>query len=112
MHTRIALQKDSIVPIEVMDVDMDESHAVDAKLVQLARKIHAPILTNDYNLNRVAELQGVLVLNINELANSLIDSPTCPGVVIASPERELDLVGPGTRRVSTVTKSLSENRLM
>lgn len=65
------LQKDSIVPVEVMDVDMEEPRAVDAKLVQLARKIHAPILTNDYNLNRVAELQGVVVLNINELANAV-----------------------------------------
>jgi len=65
------IRKESIVPIEVMDVDFDETRAVDAKLVQLARKIHAPILTNDYNLNRVAELQGVVVLNINELANAV-----------------------------------------
>ncbi len=65
------LRKESIVPIEVMDVDLDETRAVDAKLVQLARRIHAPILTNDYNLNRVAELQGVVVLNINELANAV-----------------------------------------
>ena len=44
---------------------------VDDKLVILARQLRAPILTNDYNLNRVAELQGVTVLNINELANAV-----------------------------------------
>ncbi len=44
---------------------------VDGKLVQLARQLHCPIITNDFNLNRVAELQGVKVLNINELANAV-----------------------------------------
>ena len=44
---------------------------VDDKLVILAKQLHSRILTNDYNLNRVAELQGVTVLNINELANAV-----------------------------------------
>jgi uncharacterized protein YacL len=44
---------------------------VDDKLVVLARQLRCPILTNDYNLNRVAELQGVTILNINELANAV-----------------------------------------
>ena len=44
---------------------------MDAKLVKLARQWHYPIITNDFNLNRVAELQGVKVLNINELANAV-----------------------------------------
>ena len=44
---------------------------MDAKLVKLGKMLNAKVLTNDYNLNRVAELQGVNVLNINELANSL-----------------------------------------
>ena len=44
---------------------------VDGKLVELARQSGAPIITNDFNLNRVAELQGVVVLNVNELANAL-----------------------------------------
>ena len=44
---------------------------VDARLVKLAKTIHAPIVTTDFNLNRVAELQGVKVLNVNELANAL-----------------------------------------
>ena len=44
---------------------------MDAKLVKLARQWHCPIITNDFNLNRVAELQGVKVLNINELAHAV-----------------------------------------
>ena len=44
---------------------------VDDKLVVLARQLRCPILTNDYNLNRIAELQGVNVLNVNELANAV-----------------------------------------
>jgi uncharacterized protein YacL len=44
---------------------------VDEKLVRLAKDLNCPIVTNDYNLNRVAELQGIQVLNINELANAV-----------------------------------------
>jgi uncharacterized protein YacL len=44
---------------------------VDAKLVALAKKINAKIVTNDFNLNKVAELQGIRILNVNELANAL-----------------------------------------
>jgi uncharacterized protein YacL len=65
------LQKESVVPIRISDIDIDEVREVDDKLVMLSKQLHCPILTNDYNLNRVAELQGVLVLNINELANAV-----------------------------------------
>lgn len=65
------LQKDSDIPIEISDVDFEDMQEVDAKLVQLGRILRCPILTNDFNLNRVAELQGVQVLNINELANAI-----------------------------------------
>ena len=65
------LQKDSAVPIRITDMDVDEFREVDDKLVRLARNLHCPIMTNDFNLNRVAELQGVVVLNINELANAV-----------------------------------------
>ena len=44
---------------------------MDDKLIVLGRQLRAPILTNDYNLNRIAELQGVAVLNVNELANAV-----------------------------------------
>ncbi len=65
------LQKESIVPIRITDLDVEEVHEVDDKLVRLAKNLHCPVVTNDYNLNRVAELQGVRVLNINELANAI-----------------------------------------
>ncbi|MBN1546527.1 MAG: TRAM domain-containing protein, partial [Syntrophaceae bacterium] len=48
-----------------------ESKGVDAKLLELAKKLKAKILTNDFNLNKVAELHGIKILNINELANAL-----------------------------------------
>ena len=65
------LQKDSSVPIRVTDLDVEGVRDVDDKLVILAKQLRCPIVTNDYNLNRVAELQGVTVLNINELANAV-----------------------------------------
>jgi len=65
------LQKESTVPIEITDADIDSVVEVDGKLVVMARNLHCPIITNDFNLNRVAELQGVKVLNINELANAV-----------------------------------------
>jgi uncharacterized protein YacL len=65
------LQKETNIPVEISDVDIDGVVEVDAKLVKMARNLHCPIITNDFNLNRVAELQGVKVLNINELANAV-----------------------------------------
>jgi uncharacterized protein YacL len=65
------LQKDSASPVEITDLDVPEVREVDDKLVMLAKKLHCSVITNDYNLNRVAELQGVHVLNINELANAV-----------------------------------------
>lgn len=65
------LQKDATVPIEIVDTDVEGIADVDGKLVKMARDEHCPIITNDFNLNRVAELQGVKVLNINELANAI-----------------------------------------
>lgn len=65
------LQKDTTIPVRVSDIDVEGIREVDDKLVVLARQLRAPILTNDYNLNRIAELQGVSVLNVNELANAV-----------------------------------------
>lgn len=65
------LQKEATIPVEISDTDFETVHEVDAKLVKMAKLIHAPIITNDFNLNKVAELQGVKVLNINELANAV-----------------------------------------
>lgn len=65
------LQKETVVPVEISDAEVDGTHEVDAKLVKLARLWHCAIITNDFNLNRVAALQGVKVLNINELAHAV-----------------------------------------
>lgn len=65
------LQKLPNIPVRIVDLDAEGTREVDAKLVVLARRLKCPILTNDYNLNRVAELQGVSVLNINDLANAV-----------------------------------------
>ncbi len=65
------LQDESPVPVRISDADMPGIAEVDDKLIALARSIQGSILTNDYNLNRVADLQGVRVLNINELANAV-----------------------------------------
>ena len=66
------LRKDSQVPIQVVDADVGgDSIEVDGKLVIMAKAMGAAIITTDFNLNKVAELQGVQVLNINELANAL-----------------------------------------
>ena len=59
------------VPIEIVERDPEEIGQVDAKLVRLAQERGAKLVTNDYNLNRVAHVEGVAVLNINELANAV-----------------------------------------
>jgi uncharacterized protein YacL len=66
-----ALQKEPAIPTEISDINVEGTREVDDKLIILARQMKCPILTNDFNLNRVAELQGVTVLNINELANAV-----------------------------------------
>ena len=65
------LREESPIPLEITDMDVSEVREVDSKLVALARHLSVPIMTNDYNLNRVAGLQGVTVLNINDLANAV-----------------------------------------
>jgi len=72
------LQQIENVEIEFLDQDPVEAQHVDEKLVYLGREMGAAIVTNDYNLNRVAKLQGVRVLNINELANA-VKSVVLPG---------------------------------
>ena len=65
------IQKMSNVEVTISDVDFPEVREVDLKLIELARTLQGKIVTNDFNLNKVAQLRGVEVLNINELANSL-----------------------------------------
>ena len=65
------IREDDALEVEVMNVDFDDIHGVDSKLVRLAQKVNGKIITNDYNLNKVAQLRGVEVLNINDLSNAV-----------------------------------------
>jgi uncharacterized protein YacL len=76
------LKEESVIPVRITDMDVPESREVDDKLIQLAKTLRCPVITNDYNMNRVAQLQGVLVLNINELANA-VKSVLIPGETIS-----------------------------
>ena len=60
-----------VTAIEISELDYPDIVGVDAKLVRMAREIDGKLVTNDYNLNRVAQVEGVVVLNINELANAV-----------------------------------------
>jgi uncharacterized protein YacL len=65
------IQKMSNAQVQIVETDFPEVREVDLKLIELARRMSGKIVTNDFNLNKVAQLRGVAVLNINELANSL-----------------------------------------
>jgi uncharacterized protein YacL len=65
------LQKVATLQIQIVEDDFPAVREVDLKLIELARELQGKIVTNDFNLNKVAQLRGVEVLNINELANSL-----------------------------------------
>lgn len=66
-----AIQEDAVVQVTLTDRDFPEERQVDAKLVRLAKEMGAAILTNDYNLNKVAKVEGVKILNLNELTNAV-----------------------------------------
>ena len=65
------MRSDSSLEVEVMNVDFEDIQGVDSKLVRLAQKLGGKIITNDFNLNKVSQLRGVSVLNINELSNAV-----------------------------------------
>ena len=83
------IQKDAYIPIEISEMDIEDVPDVDGKLVKLAKVFGCAIITNDFNLNRVAELQGVQVLNINELANAVRP------VVLPGEDMELHIIQEG-----------------
>jgi uncharacterized protein YacL len=83
------LQREGRLPIEVLEVEVDEESQVDNKLINLARLSRYHILTGDQNLERVAKLQGVVAININTLSQAL-RPPVIPGEVL-----ELEIVQPG-----------------
>ena len=86
------IQKQLDVPVEIVDFNTKDALEVDIKLLKMAEKIDAFVMTNDFNLNKVAEFQGVKVLNINELANAI-----------------KPVVLPGEEMVVTVIKAGKEN---
>ena len=65
------VRENSWLEVEIMNVDFDDVQEVDSKLVRLAQKLGGKIITNDFNLNKVAQLRGVEVLNINDLSNAV-----------------------------------------
>jgi uncharacterized protein YacL len=65
------IQKNNALDVQIYEADFPNVREVDLKLIELGKQLNAPIVTNDFNLNKVAHLRGVEVLNINELANAL-----------------------------------------
>ncbi len=65
------IQKELPIEVQIWEGDFPEIAEVDSKLLKLTQKLDGKVLTNDYNLNKVAEVQGVTVLNINELSNAI-----------------------------------------
>ena len=65
------IQKSALARVEIWEKDYDDIPTVDEKLLQLSKEFGASLVTNDYNLNQVAELQGIKILNLNNLANAL-----------------------------------------
>jgi len=65
------MQKMGTIQIQIVEEDFPHMHEVDLKLIELAKQLEGKIVTNDFNLNKMAQLQGVAVLNVNELANAL-----------------------------------------
>ncbi len=83
------IQKELSIETQIVDDDFPKIAEVDAKLLKLAQKIQGKVITNDYNLNKVAEFQGVPVLNINELSNAI------KPVVLPGEEMRIDIVKDG-----------------
>lgn len=88
----LSTMRESGVDMEILDQDFPEIPEVDAKLVRLGRELKANILTTDYNLNRVASIEGVRVLNINELANAVRP------VILPGETMDIKVVQPGKEK--------------
>lgn len=84
-----ALQKEEGIDVEIYEKDFEENIEVDTKLLKLCEILGGKVVTNDFNLNKVAQFQGVKVLNINELANAV------KPVVIPGEEMQVQIVKEG-----------------
>jgi len=71
LDTMNKIRKNSKIGFKIHEDDSTETGNVDSRLVSLAKMMGAKVLTNDFNLNKVAELHGVIVLNLNDLANAM-----------------------------------------
>jgi uncharacterized protein YacL len=91
------LQRSDVVPVRIVEDDFEDIQAVDDKLIALGVQMNAAIITNDYNLNQVADAQGVTVLNINQLANAVrsiyIPGETFPIRIIQEGSQEEQGIG-------------------
>lgn len=83
------IQKELSIEVQIWEGDFPKINEVDSKLLKLAQTLHGKVVTNDYNLNKVAEVQGVPVLNINELSNAI------KPVVIPGEEMKVEVVKDG-----------------
>lgn len=83
------LKSTRIVPVEVLEIDYPELSEVDSKLLKLAGQLQGKVVTNDFNLNKVAKLQKVSVLNINDLANAIKQ------VVLPNEEMQVTIIKEG-----------------
>jgi uncharacterized protein YacL len=104
------MRKEQGVRIDVRDFERPENSEVDAMLLKIAKRLDAPVVTNDYNLNKVAELENVKVLNINELANA-VKPLYLPGEEIGSVDviRDGKEVGQGIAYLEDGTMIVIEN---
>ena len=78
LETLANMQKDKSITVKISEFDIPNVREADAKLLHVALELGCPILTNDYNLNKVAELQGIRILNVNDLTNA-VKSILLPG---------------------------------
>jgi uncharacterized protein YacL len=76
------LQREAAVQVDIIDADFEDTYDVDTKLIRLARKLGCPLLTTDFNLGRIAEVEQVRVLNVNQLANA-VKTVVLPGEEMA-----------------------------
>ncbi len=83
------IQKELDIEVEIYEDNMDDVNEVDSKLLKLGQMLNAKVVTNDFNLNKVAELQGVPVLNINDLANAV------KPIVLPGEEMEVQVIKDG-----------------
>ena len=87
-----SLREDAGIKVEIIEADPEDVAEVDAKLIRLAQQLGTDILTTDYNLNRVAQIEGVRVLNVNELSNAIRP------VVLPGEEMAVKIVQAGKER--------------